>query len=146
MTEGENKTAFMFKFLFLDSCVNGERPRFGMRSRNVSNNNNNNNNKCFRLSVKNKSFVPTFLCSDAVLGLSGVVFMLAGVAATGEEEVFSIISAGIFFYRKISHKTTANYDPLVQDKRTMNVFKSPLCFSLSLSLSHTHTHTHTQKS
>lgn len=69
--------------------------------------------KCFRFSVKNKSFVPTFLCSDAVLGLSGVVFMLAGVAATGEEEVFSIISAGIFFYRKISHKTTANYDPLV---------------------------------
>lgn len=30
------------------------------------------------------------------MGLSGVVFMLAGVAATGEEEVFSIISAGIF--------------------------------------------------
>lgn len=42
----------------------------------------------------------TFLCSDAVLGLSGVVFMLAGVAATGEEEVFSIMSAGIFFRRK----------------------------------------------
>lgn len=37
----------------------------------------------------------TFLCSDAVLGLSGVVFMLAGVAATGEAEVFSIMSAGI---------------------------------------------------
>lgn len=40
--------------------------------------------------------IPTFLCSDAVLGLSGVVLMLAGVAATGEEDVFSIISAGIF--------------------------------------------------
>lgn len=38
----------------------------------------------------------TFLCSEAVLGLSGVVFMLAGVAATGEDEFFSIISAGIF--------------------------------------------------
>lgn len=46
----------------------------------------------------NISFVQTFLCSEAVLGLSGVVFMLAGVAATGEEEVFSIISAGIFFF------------------------------------------------
>lgn len=61
----------------------------------------------------NISFVQTFLCSEAVLGLSGVVFMLAGVAATGEEEVFSIISAGIFFLSEISHKTTANYDPLV---------------------------------
>lgn len=40
--------------------------------------------------------IRTFLCSEAVLGLSGVVFMLAGVAATGEEDVFSIISAGIF--------------------------------------------------
>ena len=40
--------------------------------------------------------VPTFLCSEAVLGLSGVVFMLAGVAATGEDAFFSIISAGIF--------------------------------------------------
>lgn len=40
--------------------------------------------------------IHTFLCSEAVLGLSGVVFMLAGVAATGEEDVFSIISAGIF--------------------------------------------------
>lgn len=37
-----------------------------------------------------------FLCSEAVLGLSGVVFMLAGVAATGDEEFFSMISAGIF--------------------------------------------------
>lgn len=37
-----------------------------------------------------------FLCSEAVLGLSGVVFMLAGVAATGDEEFFSIMSAGIF--------------------------------------------------
>lgn len=37
-----------------------------------------------------------FLCSEAVFGLSGVVFMLAGVAATGEEEFFSIISEGIF--------------------------------------------------
>lgn len=49
----------------------------------------------------NISFVQTFLCSEAVLGLSGVVFMLAGVAATGEEEVFSIISAGIFFIGNI---------------------------------------------
>lgn len=38
-----------------------------------------------------------FLCSDAVFGLSGVVLTLAGVAATGDEEFFSIISAGIFF-------------------------------------------------
>lgn len=38
----------------------------------------------------------TFLCSEAVLGLSGVVFMLPGVAATGEDEFFSIISEGIF--------------------------------------------------
>lgn len=38
----------------------------------------------------------TFLCSDAVFGLSGVVLTLAGVAATGDEEFFSIISAGIF--------------------------------------------------
>lgn len=60
----------------------------------------------------NINTIPTFLCSEAVLGLSGVVFMLAGVAATGEEEVFSIISAGIFL-SEISHKTTANYDPLV---------------------------------
>lgn len=30
--------------------------------------------------------------------------MLAGVAATGEEEVFSIISAGIFFYGNIPGK------------------------------------------
>lgn len=64
--------------------------------------------RCFCL------FVPTFLCSEAVLGLSGVVFMLAGVAATGEEEVFSIISAGIFL-SEISHKTT-NYDPRVKEK------------------------------
>lgn len=40
----------------------------------------------------------TFLCSDAVFGLSGVVLTLAGVAATGDEEFFSIISAGIFFF------------------------------------------------
>lgn len=40
--------------------------------------------------------IQTFLCSEAVLGLSGVVFMLAGVAATGEDEFFSMISAGIF--------------------------------------------------
>lgn len=53
-------------------------------------------------------FIQTFLCSEAVLGLSGVVFMLAGVAATGEEEVFSIISAGIF-YSEISH--TKNQKP-----------------------------------
>lgn len=39
----------------------------------------------------------TFLCSDAVFGLSGVVLTLAGVAATGDEEFFSIISAGIFW-------------------------------------------------
>lgn len=44
----------------------------------------------------NIGFIQTFLCSEAVLGLSGVVFMLAGVAATGEEDVFSIMSAGIF--------------------------------------------------
>lgn len=37
-----------------------------------------------------------FLCSEAVFGLSGVVLTLAGVAATGDEEFFSIISAGIF--------------------------------------------------
>lgn len=37
--------------------------------------------------------------------------MLAGVAATGEEEFFSIISAGIFFIKNI-HKTTANYGPV----------------------------------
>lgn len=49
----------------------------------------------------NISFIQTFLCSEAVLGLSGVVFMLAGVAATGEEEDFSIISAGIFFIENI---------------------------------------------
>lgn len=30
--------------------------------------------------------------------------MLAGVAATGEEEVFSIISAGIFFIEKYPTK------------------------------------------
>lgn len=59
-------------------------------------------NACFWEMVKvNRGSVPTFLCSDAVLGLSGVVFMLAGVAATGEEEFFSIISAGIFFIRNI---------------------------------------------
>lgn len=40
----------------------------------------------------------TFLCSDAVFGLSGVVLTLAGVAATGDEEFFSIISAGIFCF------------------------------------------------
>lgn len=40
--------------------------------------------------------IQTFLCSEAVLGLSGVLFMLAGVAATGEEELFSMMSAGIF--------------------------------------------------
>lgn len=39
-----------------------------------------------------------FLCSDAVFGLSGVVLTLAGVAATGDEEFFSIISAGIFCF------------------------------------------------
>ena len=48
--------------------------------------------------------VPTFLCSEAVLGLSGVVFMLAGVAATGEDAFFSIISAGIFRPKKISNE------------------------------------------
>ena len=48
--------------------------------------------------------VPTFLCSEAVLGLSGVVFMLAGVAATGEDAFFSIISAGIFRPEKISNE------------------------------------------
>lgn len=54
------------------------------------------------------------------MGLSGVVFMLAGVAATGEEEVFSIISAGIFL-SELSHKTTANYGPL-SGKGIMNIF------------------------
>lgn len=49
-------------------------------------------------------FTHTFLCSEAVLGLSGVVFMLAGVAATGEEDVFSIISAGIFLVVSIPQK------------------------------------------
>lgn len=53
-----------------------------------------------------RALILTFLCSEAVLGLSGVVFMLAGVAATGEEEVFSIISAGIFSYRKYPTKKT----------------------------------------
>lgn len=41
--------------------------------------------------------------------------MLAGVAATGEDEVFSIISAGIFL-SELSQNTTANYGPLVQVK------------------------------
>jgi len=36
--------------------------------------------------------------------------MLAGVAATGDEDDFSIISEGIFV-SEISNKTTANYDP-----------------------------------
>lgn len=57
------------------------------------------------------SLIPTFLCSEAVLGLSGVVFMLAGVAATGDEEVFSIISAGIVL-SEYPTKTTANYGPM----------------------------------
>lgn len=76
------------------------------------NNNNKKNNQRFRLSVKNKCFVPTFLCSDAVLGLSGVVFMLAGVAATGEEEVFSIISAGIFFFFFLPENIPRNHSKL----------------------------------
>lgn len=38
--------------------------------------------------------------------------MLAGVAATGEEEVFSIISAGIFFM-EISQGNTGKYGPPV---------------------------------
>lgn len=54
---------------------------------------------------------PTFLCSEAVLGLSGTVFMLAGVAATGEDEFFSIISAGIFLC-KISTKMRKNANDL----------------------------------
>lgn len=37
----------------------------------------------------------TFRCSAAVRGLSGVECALAGVAAAGEEELFSIRSAGI---------------------------------------------------
>lgn len=52
--------------------------------------------------VKRFDRLLTFLCSEAVLGLSGVVFMLAGVAATGEDEFFSIISAGIFCPSEIS--------------------------------------------
>lgn len=59
---------------------------------------------------------PTFLCSDAVLGLSGVVFMLAGVAATGEEEVFSIMSAGIFFFVANIQQMQRNYGPPVAKK------------------------------
>lgn len=55
----------------------------------------------------------TFLCSDAVLGLSGVVFMLAGVAATGEEEVFSIMSAGIFVFVANIPQMQRNYGPRV---------------------------------
>ena len=47
---------------------------------------------------RNTGTALTFLCSDAVFGLSGVVLTLAGVAATGDEEFFSIISAGIFFF------------------------------------------------
>lgn len=63
------------------------------------------------VSRKNK---PTFLCSDAVLGLSGVVFMLAGVAATGEEEVFSIMSAGIFlFFVANIPRVQRNYGPRI---------------------------------
>ena len=50
------------------------------------------------MTLINGFMIPTFLCSEAVLGLSGVVFMLAGVAATGEDEDFSIISAGIFSF------------------------------------------------
>lgn len=67
----------------------------------------------------NISFIQTFLCSEAVLGLSGVVFMLAGVAATGEEEFFSIISAGIFFYRKYPTKPQ---QIMIHWCRTMNMF------------------------
>ena len=52
--------------------------------------------------------VPTFLCSEAVLGLSGVVFMLAGVAATGEDAFFSIISAGIFRPKNIQRRQQRN--------------------------------------
>lgn len=43
--------------------------------------------------------------------------MLAGVAATGEDEDFSIISAGIFsFLLEKSNKNAAIYHPLVQKK------------------------------
>lgn len=42
--------------------------------------------------------------------------MLAGVAATGEEDDFSIMSAGILL-SELSPKTTANYGPLVQERK-----------------------------
>lgn len=56
----------------------------------------------------------TFLCSEAVLGLSGVEFMLAGVAATGEEDDFSIMSAGIFTVKSIIPQNAAKYGPPMQ--------------------------------
>lgn len=39
--------------------------------------------------------------------------MLAGVAATGEEEVFSIMSAGIFFFDANIPQRQRNYGPRV---------------------------------
>lgn len=57
--------------------------------------------------------------------------MLAGVAATGDEEVFSIISAGIFSYRKYPTKKHSKLRSTGAGGRAMNIcsfaiFKSPL--------------------
>lgn len=45
--------------------------------------------------------------------------MLAGVAATGEEEVFSIISAGIFFFVANIPQMQRNYGPRSQNRQKM---------------------------
>lgn len=41
--------------------------------------------------------------------MSGVVLTLAGVAATGDEEFFSIISAGIFLLFFLSSQSPENF-------------------------------------
>lgn len=45
--------------------------------------------------------------------------MLAGVAATGEEEVFSIMSAGIFFFDANIPQRQRNYGPRSQNGQKM---------------------------
>lgn len=54
----------------------------------------------------------TFLCSEVVLGFSGVALTLAGVAATEDGDVLSKVPAGIFTL--LTHTSNRNEESVNQ--------------------------------
>ena len=66
-----------------------------------------------KLSLYNNPLIyPTFRCSEAVLGLSGVPLPLAGVAATDDGDAFPNVSAGILDFEVKYPKTSQIYKKL----------------------------------